>query len=259
MAANIHPSAIVDRKAELADGVEVGPFCIVGKGVRILPGTRLLSHVVVQGPCLIGRENVFHPFCSIGGRTQDLKYAGEPTHLEIGDGNVFRECCTVNRSTVSESVTRIGSHNNFLAYCHIAHDCQVGDHCIFSNNATLAGHVVVEDRVVIGGLTAVHQFCRLGRMAMMGGCTKVVQDVAPYTIADGNPAETRALNLVGLERNGVSVESRNALQAAFKFLFKSGLNTTQALEQILRDECSSAAEVSHLVDFVRTSKRGITK
>lgn len=259
MAASIHPSAIVEPGAELADGVEVGPFCIVGDGVRILAGTRLVSHVVVRGPCLIGRDNVFHPFCSIGGRTQDLKYAGEPTRLEIGDGNTFRECCTVNRATAAGDTTRVGSHNNFLAYCHIAHDCVVGDYCVFSNNATLAGHVVVEDRVVIGGLTAVHQFCRLGRMAMMGGCTKVVQDVAPYTIADGNPAETRSLNIVGLERNGVADSVRSALQTAFKLLFKSGLNTTQALERMVAEGLQQYPEVAHMIDFVRASKRGITK
>jgi UDP-N-acetylglucosamine acyltransferase len=258
MATIIHPTAIIHQQAIIEDGCEIGPYCVIGPGVRLLPGCKLLSHIVVEGPTTVGRNNIFHPFCSIGGRSQDLKYTTEPTYLEIGDNNRFREACTVNRATAPGGTTRVGSHNNFLAYCHIAHDCTVGDHCIFSNNATLAGHVTVEDHVVIGGLTAVHQFCRLGRMAMLGGCTKIVQDVAPYTIADGNPAAARALNTVGLDRNHVSQTSREALQAAFKLLYKSGLNTTQALEKILAlDPCPP--EVQHLADFVRSSQRGIIK
>jgi len=258
MACIIHPTAIVHPQAIIEDGCQIGPYCIVGSQVHLLNGCQLLSHVVIEGPATIGQNNIFHPFCSIGSRSQDLKYSHEPTYLEIGENNRFREACTVNRATSPGGVTRIGSHNNFLAYCHIAHDCVVGNHCVFSNNATLAGHVVVEDYVVIGGLTAVHQFCRLGRMAMLGGCTKIVQDVVPYTIVDGNPATTRALNSVGLDRNHVSPTTQEALQAAFKLLFKSGFNTTQALEKILALE-PCPPEVQHLVEFVRCSKRGIIK
>jgi UDP-N-acetylglucosamine acyltransferase len=258
MAAMIHPTAVVDVGAELGAGVRVGPYCIVGPGVVLGEGCELRAHVVIEGPCEIGARNVFHPFSVIGGRTQDLKYTGEPTHLRIGTDNEFRECCTVNRGTAPSEWTTVGSHNHFLAYCHIAHGCVVGDHCVFSNNGTLAGHVVVGDHVIVGGLTAVHQFCRLGAHAMLGGCTKIVQDVPPYFIADGNPAGIRGVNKVGLERRGFSGDAVRALTEAWRILYRSGLNTSQALEQ-LGTVSGAGPEIDELAAFIRSSTRGIIR
>ena len=209
----IHPSAVVDPGASIGEGTEIGPFCHIGPGVVLGSNCRLMGHVTMAGPSKIGNGNTFYPYCSIGQRSQDLKYTGEPTHLEIGDNNSFREFCTVNRGTLPGTVTRIGNQGNFLAYSHIAHDCTVGDHVIFSNNGTLAGHVTVEDHAIIGGLSGVHQFCRIGRHSIIGGCTKIVQDVPPFMIADGNPAEVRGVNQVGLERHGFSAADVRALPA----------------------------------------------
>jgi UDP-N-acetylglucosamine acyltransferase len=214
--------------------------------------------VSLNGPSRIGRENKFYAFASIGQRTQDLKYGGEPTRLEIGDRTTFREIVTVNRGTAPGAKTVVGSDNNFLAYCHIAHDCVVGNHVIFSNNGTLAGHVVVEDHVILGGLTAVHQFCRLGRYAMTGGCSKIVQDVPPFMIADGNPARVRGINKTGLERHGFSAETRRDLNQAYRILYRNNLNVGQAIEQI-RADLAESAELEHLIAFVMTTERGIIK
>jgi UDP-N-acetylglucosamine acyltransferase len=254
----IHPSAVVDASAKIGDGTEIGPFCHVGAGVELGPGCRLLGHVTVAGPSKIGAGNTFFPYCSIGQRSQDLKYSGEPTHLEIGDNNSFREFCTVNRGTAVGAVTRIGNHGNFLAYSHVAHDCTVGDHVIFSNNGTLAGHVTVEDHAVIGGLSGVHQFCRIGRHAIIGGCTKIVQDVPPYLIADGNPAEIRGVNQVGLERRGFAAADVRALRDAYRFLYRSNLNVQQACEQI-EAEIQTSDVLAHLLAFIRSSQRGIVR
>lgn len=257
-APRIHPSAVIHPTAGLGADVEVGPFCVIGDGVRLGDRCRLLSHVVLDGPATIGADNVFYPFAAIGGRTQDLKYAGEPTHLAIGDGNTFRESVTVHRATAPGGVTRIGHRGNFLAYSHIAHDCSVGDDVIFSNNGTLAGHVEVGDRAIIGGLTAVHQFCRIGTLAITGGCTKIVQDVPPYFIADGNPAEVRGVNAVGLDRAGVGPETVRALREAYRLVYRSNLNTAQAVER-LSAESGERPEIQALVAFITTSKRGIVR
>lgn len=254
----IHPTSVVDPSASLGDGVEIGPFCHVGPGVEIGPETRLLGHVTVAGPTKIGTGNTFYPYTSIGQRSQDLKYAGEPTYLEIGDGNSFREFCTVNRGTLPGTKTVIGSHGNFLAYSHVAHDCTVGDHVIFSNNGTLAGHVVVEEHAVIGGLSGVHQFCRIGRHSIVGGCTKIVQDVPPYMIADGNPAEIRGVNQVGLERRGFSAADVRALRECYRLLYRSNLNVKQACEKIAAEIASSEVR-SNLLAFIEQSQRGIVR
>jgi len=254
----IHPSSVVDPSASIGDGVEIGPFCHVGPGVEIGPKTRLLGHVTIAGPTKIGADNTFYPYVSIGQRSQDLKYAGEPTYLEIGEGNSFREFCTVNRGTLPDTKTVIGSHGNFLAYSHVAHDCTVGDHVIFSNNGTLAGHVQVEDHAVIGGLSGVHQFCRIGRHAIVGGCTKIVQDVPPYMIADGNPAEIRGVNQVGLERRGFSAADVRALRECYRFLYRSNLNVKQACEQIAAEIDSSDVR-DNLLTFIEKSQRGIVR
>lgn len=254
----IHPTAIIDPSAHLGDNTEVGPYCVIGAGVTLGSGNRLDNHVSIAGPTAIGENNHFFPFTSIGQRSQDLKYTGEPTHLEIGNGNSFREFCTVNRGTSPGSKTVIGHHNNFLAYSHVAHDCLVGDQVIFSNNGTLAGHVIVEDHAVIGGLSGVHQFCRIGRHAIIGGCTKIVQDVPPFMIADGNPAEIRGINQVGLERRGFSTDEIRSLREAYRFLCRSNLNVKQACDTI-REQIPSNEHLSHLLGFIEASKRGIVR
>ncbi len=258
MSATIHPTAIIHPSAEIGAGCEVGPYCVIGAGVVLGEGCWVQSHVVIEGPSRIGNGNRFFSFGSIGQRTQDIKYAGEPTHLEVGDGNTFREFVTVNRGTAPGSKTVIGSRGNFLAYCHIAHDCIVGNDVIFSNNGTLAGHVEVGDHVVIGGLTAVHQFCRLGAHAMTGGCSKIVQDVPPYLIADGNPAEVRGMNKVGLERHGFSAEDLRAVKECYRILYRKNLNVAQAVEQI-RSSVEDSPVVETFVSFVSKSPRGIIK
>jgi len=256
--ARIHPTAIIDSTAHVGQTTQIGPYCIIGPNVTLGEGCRLHSHVVIAGPTVIGDGNEFYPFTSIGQRSQDLKYEAEPTHLEIGANNTFREFTTVHRATAPGGVTRVGSHGNFLAYAHIAHDCVVGDHVIFSNNGTLAGHVVVGDHAVIGGLSGVHQFCRIGAHAIVGGCTKIVQDVPPFLIADGNPAEVRGVNHVGLERRGFPTESIRELREAYKVIYRSNLNTTQGLET-LRSQFPSSDLVTHLADFISTSERGIVR
>jgi UDP-N-acetylglucosamine acyltransferase len=254
----IHSTAVVDAGAHIAGDAEIGPYCVIGPDVVIGAGSVLANHVTVAGPAKIGRANRFFPFSSIGQRSQDLKYTGEPTFLEIGDHNSFREFCTVNRGTMPDTKTVIGSHNNFLAYSHVAHDCTVGDHVIFSNNGTLAGHVIVEDHAVIGGLSGVHQYCRIGRHAILGGCTKIVQDVPPFMIADGNPAEIRGVNQVGLERRGFSADEIRSLREAYRLLCRTNLNVKQACESI-RAELPPNDHISHLLAFIEASKRGIVR
>lgn len=258
MTSKIHPTAIVDPSAEIGDGVEIGPYCVIYAGAKIGNNCWFQNHVTVAGPIEIGENNRFFAYGSIGQQTQDLKYAGEPTYCEIGNGNTFREFVTIHRSTHAEDVTRIGDHNNFLAYSHVAHDCKIGNHIISSNNGTLAGHVIVGDHVVMGGLTGVHQFCRIGIHAMTGGCTKIVQDVPPFMIADGNPAMVRAVNQVGLERRGFSPEAIRALKEAHRFLYRKNLNVQQALDEIEAMEDFEDV-LKQLLAFVRSSERGIIR
>jgi UDP-N-acetylglucosamine acyltransferase len=254
----IHPTAIIDPSAEIDSSARIGPYCIVGPHVTIGADTELQHHVTVMGPTTIGRRNFFFAYTSIGQKTQDLKYAGEPTYLEIGDGNTFREFSTVNRGTLPGTKTIVGNGGNFLAYSHIAHDCIVGDKVIFSNNGTLAGHVEVGDHAVIGGLAAVHQFCRVGRHAITGGCSKIVQDVPPFFIADGNPAEIRGINQVGLERASFSAETIRALKEAYRILYRGKLNVKQSVEAI-RQEIPAVPEINELCAFIESSQRGIIR
>jgi len=254
----IHPTAVIHPKAQLAAGCEIGPYCILGEHVTLGEGCRLHSHVVIDGHTTLGKRNEVFPFASVGLKSQDLKWKGGVTRTVIGDDNTFREYVTIHSATNDGDVTTVGSHNHILAYCHIAHDCRVGSHIVMSNVGTLAGHVTVGDHAIIGGLAAVHQFCRIGTMAIIGGCSKVVQDVPPFMLADGNPAETRTVNKIGLERNGVAEEAQSALRAAYKILFREGLTIPNALAKIEAD-LSLSAEVKHLVQFVRTSERGISK
>ncbi len=254
----IHPTAVVHAKAQVGPDCEIGPYCVVGAHVAIGARCRLHSHVVIDGHTRLGEGNTIFPFASIGLQTQDLKWKGGLTRTEIGAHNTFREYVTVNSATHEGEATVVGSDNHILAYCHVAHNVVLGDHVIMSNVATLAGHVVVEDYAVVGGLAAIHQFCRIGKMSIVGGCSKVVQDVPPFMLADGNPAETRTVNKVGMERNGVSEEAQGALRLAFKILFREGLTIPNALARIEQD-LPCLPEVQHLVKFVRGSERGISK
>ncbi len=256
----IHATAIVSPQAKLGRNVRVGPFCIIGSHVELGDDCVLHSHVVIEGPSVFGRGNEFFPFAVVGGKTQDLKYIGEPTSLVVGDHNVFRENCTVHRSTHDDAPTRIGSHNLFLCYSHVAHDCQVGDHVILSNNGTLGGHIVVEDHAIISGLAAVHQFCRIGTHSIIGGCSKVVQDVPPFMIVDGNPASTRGLNLVGLQRRGFPEEDVRALRSAYKKLFlRKDTNLAVAISSLKASHAGDTPQVARLIHFIEESRRGITR
>ncbi len=254
----IHSTAIIHPTAQLGAGCEIGPYCVIEERAVLGAGCRLRSHVVIGSDTVLGCENEVFPFACIGQHSQDLKWKGGTTGLRIGDRNTFREHVTIHRATNDGDATVVGSHNHLLAYTHIAHDCRLGDHIVMSNVGTLAGHVTVEDHAIVGGLAAVHQFCRIGRMAIIGGCSKVVQDVPPFMLADGNPAETRTVNKVGLERNGVTEEAQEALKKCYKILFREGLTIPNALAKI-EAEVKPAPEVQHLVAFVRGSERGISK
>jgi UDP-N-acetylglucosamine acyltransferase len=256
----IHPTAIVSPLAKVGNKVRIGPYCVVGAHVELGDGCVLHSHVVLDGHSKFGRANEFFPFAMIGGKSQDLKYIGEPTALEVGDCNVFRENTTVHRGTHESLPTRIGSHNLFLCYSHVAHDCQLGDHIILSNSVGLAGHIVVDDYAIISGFAAAHQFCRIGRHAIVGGLSKIVQDVPPFMIVDGNPAATRGLNLVGLQRRGFAEEDIKALKSAYKKLFlKKDGNLASALSSLKATHAADTPQVAHLIHFIEASERGVTR
>jgi UDP-N-acetylglucosamine acyltransferase len=254
----IHPTAVIHPKAQLGANCEIGPYCVLGEHVALGEGCKLHSHVVIDGHTTLGVGNEVYPFASIGLKTQDLKWKGGVTRTQIGDHNTFREYVTVHSATEDGGATVVGSHNHILAYSHIAHNVVLGNRVIMSNVATLAGHVVVEDHAIVGGLAAVHQFCRIGKMSIIGGCSKVVQDVPPFMLADGNPATTRTINKVGLERNGVSEEAQAALKQAYKILFREGLTVSNALARI-EAELPPVPEIKHLLEFARRSERGLSK
>jgi UDP-N-acetylglucosamine acyltransferase len=254
----IHSTAIVHPGAKLGADCQIGPYCIIGEHVTLGDGCRLHSHVVIDGYTTLGKANEVYPFTSLGLKTQDLKWKGGATYTRIGDHNTFRECVTVHSATGEGETTIVGSHNNLLAYAHVAHNVVLGDHIIMSNVATLAGHIIVEDYAIIGGLAAVHQFCRIGKMSIIGGCSKVVQDVPPFMLVDGNPGQTRTINKVGMERNGVSDAAQNAIKQAYKILFREGLTIPNALSRI-EQELPPLPEVQHLLQFARTSQRGLSK
>jgi UDP-N-acetylglucosamine acyltransferase len=253
----VHSTAVIHPKAQIGDGCEIGPYCVIGEHVELGPRCRLHSHVVIDGHTRLGQENDIFPFASIGLRTQDLKWKGGLTRTEIGDHNTIRECVTIHSATGEGEATVIGSHNNILASSHIGHNIVIGNHVIISMSG-VAGHVTVEDYAVVGGMTGVHQFCRIGKMSIVGGCSRIPQDVAPFMLVEGNPAETRMVNRVGLERNGVSSEAQAALKQAHKILFRDGLTTSNALTRI-EQEVPPLPEIQYLLNFVRTSERGIIK
>ncbi len=258
MSSAIHPTAVIHAGAQIGEGCQIGPYSVVGEHVVLGARCRLHSHVVIDGHTVLGDDNEIFPFASIGLKTQDLKWKGGTTWTRIGDRNTFREYVTIHSATSDGDATVVGSDNNILAYCHVAHDCQLGNHIIMSNVGTLAGHVTVGDRAIVGGLAAVHQFCRIGKFAMIGGCSKVVQDIPPFMIGDGNPAETRTINKVGMERHGISDEAITALRQAYKLLFRDGLTTTNALEK-MKTELPQLPEVQHLIEFASTTERGLAR
>ena len=261
--AQIHPTAIVDPRARLAADVEIGPYAVIGAQVAIDSGTRVGPHTVIEGRTKIGRDNRIHGFCSLGGPPQDKKYAGEDTELVIGDRNTIREFCTMNTGTVQDrGVTRIGSDNWIMAYVHIAHDCVVGDHTIFANNAQLAGHVHVGDWVILGGMTGVHQFVKIGAHAMTAAGSILLQDLPPFVMGAGSPAEARGLNVEGLRRRGFTAEAIAALRRADKTLYRDGLTAAAAVEQLLAQAAEAPEHAPHLrllAEFVRESTRGIVR
>ncbi|UCH53164.1 MAG: acyl-ACP--UDP-N-acetylglucosamine O-acyltransferase [Pseudomonadota bacterium] len=255
----IHPQAIVHPSASIGRDVQIGAFSIVGEHVEIGDGTWVGPHVVINGPTRLGVGNRIFQFASIGEAPQDLKYGGEPTRLEIGDRNVIRECCTFSRGTVSGGgITRIGSDNLFMAYVHIAHDCQVGSHTIFANNASLAGHVEVGDYAILGGFTGIHQFCKVGAHVMTGVATVSFKDIPPFLLVHGNTAKPYGLNLRGLKRRGFDEASLDALKKAYKSLYRAGLTLEEAVGE-MQELAPRHPAVAELLSFVRRSERGIIR
>ncbi|HEX7154889.1 MAG TPA: acyl-ACP--UDP-N-acetylglucosamine O-acyltransferase [Thermoanaerobaculia bacterium] len=260
MSATIDRTAVVHEGAKLAGDVTVGAYAVVGPDVTIGAGSVIGPHVRIEGPTFIGERNMFYGHASIGGPPQDLKFKGERTELHIGDDNTFREFITLNRGTLGGGgKTTIGSHNFMMAYAHVAHDCHVGSHTIFANNATLAGHVEIGDHVTVGAFSAVHQFARAGNYAFIGGGSIIVQDAMPFIKTVGNrPAKTYGINTIGLERKGLTKETIEALQRAYRILVRSKLKLADALERI-ETELGANDQVRYLLDFVRSSTRGITR
>ena len=255
----IHERAIVSDRARVHEEVSIGPYSIVGPDVEIGPGTRVESHVVLKGPCVIGRDNHIFQFASIGDDPQDKKYAGEPTRLVIGDRNTIREYCTINRGTVQDAgVTRVGNDNWIMAYVHIAHDCVIGDQTIFANNSTLAGHVRIGDWAILGGFTAVHQYCHIGAHTLTGIFTSVTKDIPAYVLASGRPAVPRGINAEGLKRRGFSSNQISNLRDAYRALYRQGLKLGEAVE-ILEGRARTQEEVVALLDSVRSSSRGLIR
>ena len=259
----IHATAIVDSNAELDDSVEIGPYSIIGPHVKIGARTKIGPHVVIDGHTTIGCDNTFSPFSSIGGAPQDKKYGGEQTRLEIGDRNLIREFCTFTLGTVQDAgVTRLGNDNWILAYVHLAHDCQVGNNTIFSNNAALGGHVHVDDWVIVSGFAAVHQFCKIGAHAFIGMNTSLTQDVPPFVLLSGNPAEPHGINIEGLKRRGFTREQIGDIRNAYKLIYKSGLTLDEAKATLLKEEADAPNSANYLRmmrQFLDSTTRGIVR
>ncbi len=258
MEMNIHETAIIHPKAKLDSSVVVGPYSVIGENVSVGKDVQIGAHCLLDGHTTVGARCRFFSGAVIGSIPQDKKFdPRKPTFLQIGEDNIFREYVTVNPGTSEGGgKTVIGNENLFMAYSHIAHDCVVGDHCVLANNGTLAGHVILEDMAVVGGLTAVHQFVRLGRLSIVGGCSKVVQDIPPFSTCDGHPAKVFGLNAVGIKRARFSSHTVKLLKKAFKILFHSGLNRTHAVQKV-ENEMTKCPEIEHLLFFMKTSKRGV--
>jgi UDP-N-acetylglucosamine acyltransferase len=256
----IHPQAIVAKSAQLADGVRVGAYAVVGEEVQLGEGCELYPHAAVHGPSKFGKKNVFHSFCVVGGDPQDFTFRKERVELVVGDENIFREYVTVSRGTKKGgSITTIGDGNFFLAYSHVGHDCHIGSHTLFVNGATLAGHVAVEDFATIGAFSPVHQFCRIGKYAYIGASTVITQDVLPFSkVVTERETKNFGANTIGLERKGFSKERLQALQRAFRLLGRSKMNTSQALAK-MKESLGDWADVQELIAFIESAERGIVK
>ncbi len=254
----IHKTALIGPKVELDKEVEIGPYSIIDGEVKIGEGTKIGSHVFIEGFTSIGKRCLIFTGAAIGSQSQDLKYKGEKSFVEIGDDNVIREYVTINRATGEDNVTKVGNNNFIMAYAHVAHNCCVNDGAILANEVTLAGHVNIEDKAIIGGVSAVHQFVKIGKLSIIGGCSKVVKDIIPFARADGHPTRIYGINSVGLARNKFPQEKIEALKRIFKILFRSNLNTSQAIIKI-RDEFKNSEEAEYIISFIENSERGICK
>ena len=255
----IHETAVIDANAELAADVEIGPYTIIGAGVKIGKGTRIASHVVIEGRTTLGEENVIFQFATVGSVPQDLKYKGEASELIIGNRNTIREFVSLNPGTQGGGmVTRLGSHNLLMMYCHIAHDCLLGNSNIIANGATLGGHVVIDDHVIVGGLVGIHQFVHVGTGAILGAGSMVSKDVPPFCNATGDRAKLHGLNIEGLKRRGLGKEKIEGLKRAYRIIFQSKLKTRDALEKV-RQEVTPSPEIEKLIDFIAQSARGVCR
>jgi len=254
----IHPTAIISPKAKLETGVVVGAYSIISDNVVVGKNTKIGSHCVIEGNTTIGNNCEIFTGAVIGSRPQDLKFKNEKVFLEIGNNNIIREYCTLNPGTEEGAKTIVGDNNLLMAYSHVAHDCKIGNSCVLANNSTLAGHVTIEDKAVIGGLVAIHQFVRIGMLSIIGGCSKVVQDIPPFSTCDGHPARVFGLNLIGLRRKGISQESIKQISKAFKLIFNSGLSVKHAIQKAEK-ELEQSEEIVYLINFAKNSERGLTR
>ena len=255
MTTEIHPTALIDPKAQLGQGVSVGAYTIIGKNVQIGDGTKIDPHVMIESNASIGRDCVVLAGAVIGGAPQDKKFHGEDSFVRIGDNNIIRECVTIHRASGDGEATVLGDNNMLMAYCHVGHNCKLGDSITMANYVGISGHVLIEDKVVFGGFVGVHQKVRIGKLAMVGGMSKVVQDVPPFAIVDGRPTKVCDLNVIGLRRSNVTPKVRSEIRLAYKLLYRSNLNLTQALEAIDR-EIEPSEELNYLVDFLRSVREG---
>jgi UDP-N-acetylglucosamine acyltransferase len=255
----IHPTAVIAPDATLADGVEIGPYSVIGPDVHIGKNTRIASHVVIERHVDIGENNVISQFASLGGDPQDLKYRGEETRVIIGNNNIIREFATINRATIHDiGVTIVGDNNMIMTYCHVAHNCKLGNNIVLANATNLAGHIHVDDYAIIGGMTGVHQFTRIGAHCIIGGASAVNKDIPPYVTASGNFTKLYGLNLIGLKRRGFSEEAIEALKKAYRIVFRSSLLLADALKKV-EAEVADLPEIRLFVDFIRKSERGICR
>lgn len=253
----IHRTAIIDPSAKIAANVHIGPYSVIGPDVEIGEGTWIGPHVVIQGPAKIGRDNKIFQFSSVGECPQDLKFQGEKTYLEIGDRNTIRECCTINRGTAQDrGITRIGNDNLFMAYVHIAHDCEIGNHVVFANGASLAGHVTVEDYVVLSGFSGVYQFCRIGAHSFAATNAVIIKDVPPFVKVSGFYAKPYGLNTVGLQRRGFAATALKELRRAYKVIYRQGLTVANALQELRQ---TTVPEVNQFAQFIEASVGGIVR
>ena len=256
--AEVHPTAIVGKRVELEEGVKVGPYAVLEGEIKVGRGTEIGAHVVIEGFTTIGKKCKIYSGAVIGTQSQDLKYKGEKSFVELGDENIIREYVTVNSATGEGNTTSIGNNNLIMAYAHVAHNCCVHNGAILANEVTLAGHVNVEDKAIIGGVSAVHQFVKIGKLSIIGGCSKVVKDIVPFARADGHPTKIYGINYIGLTRNNFTKEKIDTLRRIFKILYRSNLNTSQALSKIEK-EFTNSQEADYLIEFIKKSERGICK